>query len=325
MVERTTRCHDLRGKVDFGILTIREDEMEAVLQRFPAEFTISSEQGHREYNLGEVGIPGSAERYLIATTRCLDPGNIEAQATASDMLRDLAPQWLLVVGIGGAVPDEECALGDVVVSSRIYDLTVSAISRGRNEEFSIAGGTIHPAAGAKVANLPAIRDQLGSWHDEASIGRPRPSVKIESDRLLGDVAWNKKVIAALSPLTEGRRPHPVAKVGHIAASDTLIKDIHRPKQWLKVARKIQAFEMESAGVYRAAKSWRPEVPVVAIRGLSDVVGFKREGEWTAYACHTAAAFALAFVRSRPIEPRSSAECERHGDAAPPSAGGTPSP
>jgi hypothetical protein len=37
------------GKVDFGIITIREDEFEAVLEKFPDEIEIVS--GRRQYNL----------------------------------------------------------------------------------------------------------------------------------------------------------------------------------------------------------------------------------------------------------------------------------
>jgi hypothetical protein len=53
-------------------------------------------------------------------------------------------------------------------------------------------------------------------------------------------------------------------------------------------------------VYRAGGS---DLPYVAIRGLSDIVGLSRDPAWTAYACHTAAAFTLAFIRAQPIVPR----------------------
>ena len=57
--------------------------------------------------------------------------------------------------------------------------------------------------------------------------------------------------------------------------------------------------MESAGIYTATHG---RVPFLAIRGASDVVGFKRDHDWTAYACETAAAFARALLLTRPIEP-----------------------
>ncbi len=60
--------------------------------------------------------------------------------------------------------------------------------------------------------------------------------------------------------------------------------------------------MELAGVYQAA--WSSQKPVLAIRGISDIVGFKRSLEWTSYACHAAASFTAALLRYRPITPRS---------------------
>ena len=54
--------------------------------------------------------------------------------------------------------------------------------------------------------------------------------------------------------------------------------------------------MEAAGVYRAARSAEREYPLLVVRGLSDIVGFKRSDEWTRYACHTAASFTSALLR-----------------------------
>jgi hypothetical protein len=58
--------------------------------------------------------------------------------------------------------------------------------------------------------------------------------------------------------------------------------------------------MESGGVYRAA---RDRCLMLAIRGISDIVGLKRNEAWTKYACASAAAFARAFLRTRPVEPK----------------------
>jgi nucleoside phosphorylase len=55
--------------------------------------------------------------------------------------------------------------------------------------------------------------------------------------------------------------------------------------------------MELGGVYVAGQRINRQYPVLAIRGISDIVGFKRDDEWTKYACKTAAAFAIALVRS----------------------------
>jgi hypothetical protein len=45
--------------------------------------------------------------------------------------------------------------------------------------------------------------------------------------------------------------------------------------------------------------------MVAIRGISDIVGLERDRKWTEYACHTAGAFVRAFIVSGPVVPRAS--------------------
>ena len=43
--------------------------------------------------------------------------------------------------------------------------------------------------------------------------------------------------------------------------------------------------------------------MLAIRGISDIVGFQRDEDWTAYACLSAAQMARAYLRTTPVEPR----------------------
>src|SRR5260370_22739861 len=96
---------------------------------------------------------------------------------------------------------------------------------------------------------------------------------------------------------------PKFLTGTIASSNTLVRSDAVLAQWLQDARSIWAVEMEVAGVYQAAQHIRQQYPVMAIRGLSDIVGFKRDDDWKLYACHTAAAFAHAFIAAGIVEPR----------------------
>src|SRR5262249_13523837 len=117
---------DIRGRVDFGILTIREDEFTAVLHRFSQKLEDGIARGHRHYNLRTLELDGGGA-YTIAILRCIEQGNGEALAAARDLLEDITPRWLLVVGIAGGLPDAELTLGDVVVSTRIVDFSVEAL------------------------------------------------------------------------------------------------------------------------------------------------------------------------------------------------------
>jgi nucleoside phosphorylase len=289
------KASDIKGKVDFGVLTIREDEFAAVLERLRPFEQVS---GKRAYNVARVEL-GEGGSYLVAVIRCTEQGTAEALDAARDLLEDLAPGWLLVVGIAGGVPSDDFTLGDVVVSTRFHDFSVEAVLQDRAPEYAMAGGPLHKKAGALAANLKALEAKLAGWSAAASIGVPRPPVTVTKKALYGDKAWREKVERSLAH--HASRSEPVVVAGAIASSDRLIKDTETLAVWLKVARHVVAVEMEAAGVYRAAHG--RQVPVLAIRGISDVVGFKRDPGWTRYACHTAAAFTLALLRSRPVEPK----------------------
>ncbi|MFP2926354.1 tetratricopeptide repeat protein [Pyxidicoccus sp. 3LG] len=294
---------DVKGKVDFGIITILDDEFLAVLDRFPAEGRVT---GRRQYNLRRVPLSGGAS-YRVAVVCCIEQGTGEAQSAANDLLEDLSPRWLLVVGIAGGVPSSEVGLGDVVLSTRIHDFSVEAVLHDKQTEYSLAGGPMEKVAAAFAKNLRALEPELGEWGSPEAIGVPRPEVDAAKASLYGPEDWQRRVRASLE--RHAARKHPVAMAGPIASSDRLIKKAEVLDVWLKVARHVLAVEMEAAGIYRATHG--PHVPCLAIRGISDIVGLERQPEWTKYACHTAAAFAFALLQTRPIEPVSPSTTDPH--------------
>ncbi len=85
------------------------------------------------------------------------------------------------------------------------------------------------------------------------------------------------------------------------SANTLLKDTKLAKLWQRTARHACGVEMELGGVCQAARYLgNGETRVLAIRGLSDIVGYRRAPEWTDFACHSAAAFTHALIRSGTI-------------------------
>jgi nucleoside phosphorylase len=317
---------ELTGRIDFGILAIREDEFEAILDRFPKQGVV---EARRRYRIRQLEL-GNGEVYTIAVVRCAEQGNTDALNAARDMLEDLDPAFLLVVGIAGGVPAHEFTLGDVIVSSRIVDFSVEALLKDHSHEFALGGGPLAPDAAKLVADIRAmvLDGELEAWNERASIGMDTPPVEIEDGNFYGGEDWTKDLRAKLERHFLGKRLRaPRVVTGAIASSDRLIKEAETLQVWLKIARQIQAVEMESAGVYKAAHG---RVPFLAIRGISDVVGFKRHPDWTTYACHSAAAFTRALLLARPIPARArgtTTKCEpakhdRHFSTDTSPAGGT---
>jgi nucleoside phosphorylase len=283
-------------RVDIGILTIRDDEFRAVLQMFPTK--IGAVPGeHREYTLRHAEA-GGGERYTITVLRQVEQGLGEAQTVARDLIEDLAPRLVLVVGIAGGLPSDDITLGDVVLSTRIHDFTVEARKAGQEVTYAATGGPIDKALANAVADLANREDVLGTWTADLPV-RP-PVAWTRKGQLEGSPEWQRELRAKLEH-HHGKDAAPRAPVyaaGPIASSDRLVKDPAVLIPWLITARSLLAVEMESGGVYRAV---RERCPMLAIRGISDLVGLKRSDAWTKYACASAAAFTRAFLRTRPIE------------------------
>ena len=285
--------------VDIGILTIRDDEFRAVLAAFPEEAGVH--HGRREYTL-RLADAGRGERYVVAILRQVEQGNGEAQDAARDLLDDLDPSLLLVVGIAGGLPSDEVTLGDVVLSTRINDYSVEARKTRAKPTYHLSGGPIAKKLAASVANLPGRERDLGAWASELPT---RPRVTWSTGRLYGPKRWQRLVKANLESHFGKGAPGrvPTFHAGAIASSDRLVKDPAVLFPWIQTARHLLAVEMESGGVYRAA---RDRCPMLAIRGISDLVGLERAPAWTRYACASAAAFARAYLRTRPAPLRSTA-------------------
>lgn len=204
-----------------------------------------------------------------------------------------------MVGIAGAIPSEDFTLGDVIFSSRIYDYSVEAKKFNERGEFSLTGGPLSKKITSGVAMLSA-RAEMASWQDGLA---SRPSVSSKKSKFYGPAKWQEKVRQSVEKHF-GRKAEtrqPIFFAGPLASSDRLVKDPTTLVPLLQAARHIAAVEMESGGVYRAAQE---RCPMLAVRGISDVVGLRRSDEWTKYACQTAAAATKAYLSTQPVEPKS---------------------
>lgn len=285
--------------VDVGILTIREDEFEAVLDAFPDDHGIYRGR-HREYTL-RTADGGRGTRYSLALLRQIEQGNGEAQEAARDLFDDMRPSLILVVGIAGGLPSDDVSLGDVVLSTRVHDFSVEARKFREDATYNVGGGPIDKLIATGVANLRARELELSEWWAELP---PKPPVSLGPSRLYGPKPWQREVRTKLQAhfgKDVVTRP-PRFSAGSIASSDRLVKDPKVLFPWITSARGILAIEMESAGVHRAT---RDKTPMLSIRGLSDIVGFKRQDAWTKYACASAAAFTRAYLRTQPVPIRQS--------------------
>ena len=282
----------LKDQVDAVILTIRKDEDQAVAALLGK---LEPTSGGRSYRVAK--IPGAVRDLTVVLLRLIEPGNGPAQDAARDAIHELEPRMLVLVGIAGAVPAPEFTLGDVMVAARIADLRVQALVPDALPQLDLRGERVHKKLADRLTNLI----ELSGWADVVT--QPRPPAPLDPDLFKGSEDWNKKITRSLSALfhTTGHRERPVYFTGTIGSSDFLVKDPTALAHWLKSARKMETVEMEAAGVMEAAARLDATYPVLVVRGISDVVGYERDPAWTAYACQSAAAFAVALLRSGQVD------------------------
>lgn len=282
--------------MDVGIVTMKEEEHVALLDKF--EPTTYLRGIRRDYDVASVSTNRGACR--VAITRCVQQGNGFAQRAAQEMLSDIKPRFLLVVGIAGGVPTEDFCLGDVVVSSYIQDLTLEDTGTGPGDQrYDAKGCPLHPSATRIVERLRAIERHARGWDSAESVVCERPG--LTGKHTTEDATWNSLIDAALA--VHARRGSPSGTAQTIASSDRLIKDPELLKEWRQVLKSVAAVEMESAGVYLLCQ--REGVPFMVVRGISDIVGWRRDEAWTRYACHTAAAYTRMLVNAGVFVPDAS--------------------
>lgn len=287
------RLESVRGKVDFAVITIRKDEYEAVLDRFPNRKVIVGGEWLYEHTTLN-NRHGEEIRVVVARTK---QGHGAAQQTANNIVDDLNPKWIVLVGIAGGFPTDDFSLGDVVLASSLVDFSVTAAVQGGGTEYTSGGGPFHHDVERLLSWLPSQKHSLCEWNVTQNLIQEKPTLVVPSgddDRLYGDPEYKKKVYNSLR-LHFATYRDPLFTPATLATSNTLVKDTAIVKEFKDVARDVEHVEMEAGGVYRVCHQHK--TPLLCIRGISDVVGFKRGPEWTQFACHSAASFFHAILDS----------------------------
>jgi len=298
---------NIKGKVDIGIITIREDEFSAVLKRFKDRNPVTG--GKNFYDFSRISAKSEKELGVVIT-RIIERGQGKAQAIARNMIEELSPPWIFLVGISGGIPDNEYSLGDVVCASRFLNFAVTTALQDKNPQMNIDGGDFHTDVEKLLSHLKAFDDNnyFRGWNSKESIELSKPRIKIPEDLKAGEFYgsddWRNKVKSSLKrnfPKNKKLR-EPCFHVGLTASSNTMNKDADLTERWLDSAKDIKNVEMELDGVYQAARyGGNQNYRILAIRGLSDIIGFKRDPEWTEYACNSAASFAYTLIKSGVLE------------------------
>lgn len=278
-------------------ITVKPAEQKAVLDLLGE--TDPYEGANRTYSMGQIKrVDGTTLR--VAVIQTLEQGIGAAQDTARDAIEDLIPKLIALVGIAGAKPALEYGLGDVIVCTRLHDLTMGAYiwdakNKVSKELLTNIGGPMEKPVQDLIATFGRIAGQLEGW--KASLVDSQPEFCLREEKIYA-VADRDKLKESIRTRFEERK-NPIFYAGSIASDGYLVKDPEVLDKWLNVAKDLVAIDMELPGIYVAANRRDERIPILAIRGISDVVGLEREHIWTEYACKTAASFFVHLLRVHP--------------------------
>ena len=272
--------------VDYLIVTFIREEHEAVFRQFqdPDDDTVSGVPGGTR----EVQVTTrNGQDVTVAIARTASEGNLSALDVVRELIDEQQPRLVLVVGIAGAVPTKDVFLGDVVLAKDIHDLTRGAETAAGREEAAASSYLMNTVKDF-VANV--TMDDFNEWQDRNAL-ITRPGVEGIGSSWTDDEEWNEKINGTLED--NEKRTLPKVVDGVIASSDQLVKSVDFMERRLLVDRRILANDMESAGVAKACE--RRNIPLLILRGISDIVGLPRSDDWKRYACEVVAGCARQVV------------------------------
>ena len=197
-------------------------------------------------------------------------GNAGGAAEVAGAVETFSPQLVLFVGVAGGLKPDDQSHGDVVVASMVYNVHSAKLAP-------------RPDGGTDVQSRP--------------LGVQASHRLTQLVKAVGRTAWAADPLHG-GQLEETSPVQPAVHVRPIVAGEVVLADPGSDLRKLiaQYFNDAVAIDMESFGVYETAH--RYELPVLAVRGLSDLIGDKNpvaDRELQPRAAVNAAAFAIALL------------------------------
>lgn len=263
------------GRAKVGLVTIIDEEF-ATTQ---AVFGLSHRIPNTCYFVGS----GGSGPWDVALLQATDRSNVPIGNDVRNLMEDLRPQVLILVGIAGGLCDDGVgrdgiALGDVVLADKVSYV-----------EF------------LKLSGAQVLLRSFAIDHPSVPL---RKNVSIPLSKTFE--------LARAVTMTAPAGSSPKILIGEIVSGEKVMGDANSSVQdgLLRPFDKAIAIDMESIGMARAVCDGRDSFwyhPRYAIiRGISDLVAAQendtQRSNWKMFAAHAAAVVAREFVNILPEDP-----------------------
>ena len=254
-----------RHDYDIAIITaLHEVELEAVL-KLDAGWKTSRVQGdYTVYHVGE--FRRGEEKLRVVAASSIEMGMPAAAALSMKMIGNFRPRLLAMCGIAAGVKGN---FGDILVADRCWDY-----GSGKHRYSS---GTRKSRFLPEPTQIPVssnIKDAVANFVLDRSV---------VSDIYNG---WVER---------KPKRPI-VARIGPFASGAAVLQNRRMVASIVRQSRKVIGVEMETYGVYMAAKlATQPAPEFVSIKSICDFGGKAKSDEYQRFAAYTSAEFLQRFA------------------------------
>jgi nucleoside phosphorylase len=259
--------------VDFVLVTILDEERDAVLKKLPG-FHKSPPAKDDIHTCYQAELPvtfpdGSVGVYRVVVMSMLGMGRVPAAVATKDAIRRWQPRYIVLVGIAGGVAAKTVAIGDILISDQIVDYELQKLT----PEGPEMRWEVH-RADPQLLNA-CYNFSSSNWHNRKAVGVNRP-----------------------------RRGKPKRHTGPIASGDKVIAFGEVLAKYQDVWSRLIGVEMEAAGVATAVFQSTEKPGFFMVRGVSDLAdedkGSPDVAQWRSYACAVAASFTIELLQSGPV-------------------------
>jgi nucleoside phosphorylase len=199
-------------------------------------------------------------------------GNIDASSITSTLMTEFKPSNVVMLGIAAGLRGK-CALGEVVLAERIVAYEGAAFVEGGRVEMRPEITRLNMRVRQDVSSYLSNRNSLES--------------RLTENYASLNIVFPDQVEAG--PVAEGVIP----KTATVASGEKLLRDPEKFMAMRELHGKVEAVEMEGAGLFAACANHGK--PVLMVRGISDFGDSKKDNRFHLLAAKAAAAVTVDYI------------------------------
>lgn len=258
-----------RNAYDIIIICALREEFKALQDAFGNDMWTRIKVGGDEHIAYEISIESAYMKTYRVLAYCVDkPGVVATAVMASYLIKCCNPKCVFMTGITGGVRSNNIKRGDVIIAESIQDYAVGKVAE-YNEEIQLLR-EIH-----QIQTNPKLLSQISDYIAEEE-NLSKMNVKIAKNHLRKN---NEYYGAYIKPTVCGP---------FVMASEEIAK------QFKDSNRKVSAIDMEGFGLMMVYHMMN--VPVLWIKGISDMADSKKDDDYHATAAFASAALLQGFIK-----------------------------